>query len=388
MAADPAFAFLRDPALLRLWDALPRSRVVGGAVRDGILGCPVADIDLATSLRPEEVIAALKAAGLRAFPTGLAHGTVTATVEGHSFEVTTLRRDVATDGRHATVAYTADWPADAARRDFTINAMSLDRDGTVHDYFGGQTDLAAGRVRFVGNPATRIAEDFLRVLRFFRFLARYGRGTPDPATLAALRDGVPGLAILSPERVWSELKRILMAPDPVPAACLATELGVVGAVLPEAVDLGRLAALIEAGGPPDPLLRLAAWVGGDTDAMADRLRLSNDERETLRALRKPAPRVTEPELRRSLADAPAAIVAGRLRLAGATDADVERLWAIVPPVFPLHGRDLLGLGATPGPALGVALHMLRERWLAGGCVADAEDLKARFREQLAGDAPG
>lgn len=388
MAADPAFEFLHDPELLRLWDVLPDCRVVGGAVRDGLLGHLVADIDLATPLLPEDVTASLKAAGLRVIPTGLAHGTVTALIDGRGFEVTTLRRDVATDGRHATVAYTADWADDAARRDFTFNAMSLDRDGTVHDYFSGRTDLAVGRVRFVGDPATRIAEDYLRVLRFFRFLARYGRAAPDPATLAALRDGVPGLAILSPERVWSELKRILVAADPVAALSLAGALGVVAAVLPEARAPDRLAALVAAGAPADPLLRLAAWVEGDVEALADRLRLSNPERDTLLALRAPAPGTTEPDLRRALADAPAEIVAGRLWLAQADPAAIARVAEIAPPIFPLHGRDLLGLGAAPGPALGVALQALRQEWLAGGCVADAEHLKARFRAQLAPDAPG
>jgi len=388
VAARSEFGFLRDPALLRLWDVLPGARVVGGAVRDGVLGYPVADIDLATSLLPEDVVALVQAAGLRVIPTGLAHGTVTALVDGRSFEVTTLRRDVATDGRHATVAYTANWAADAARRDFTFNAMSLERDGTVHDHFGGRADLAAGEVRFVGDPAIRIAEDYLRVLRFFRFLARYGRGAPDAATLAALRGGVPGLAILSPERVWSELKRILIAPDPVAALSLAGTLGVIAAVLPEASHPDRLATLVSAGAPADPLLRLAAWVDGEVDPLADRLRLSNPERDTLLAYRQPAPELTEAGFRRALADAPATVVAGRLWLAGAETSDVARLNRIAPPTFPLHGRDLLSLGATPGPALGLALQSLREEWLAGGCVADANALKARFRGQLAGEAPG
>ena len=176
---------LADPDLGRILTALPRARVVGGAVRDAIAGRGVADIDLATPAPPEVTSAALEAAGFRVIPTGLAHGTVTAVRDGRPFEITTLRRDVATDGRHAEVAWTDDWREDAARRDFTINAMSLDRAGTVHDYFGGQEDLAAGIVRFVGEPGRRIAEDYLRILRFFRFLARYGRGARDTAALEA-----------------------------------------------------------------------------------------------------------------------------------------------------------------------------------------------------------
>ena len=196
--------------------ALPEARVVGGAVRDALAGRAVTDIDLATPRTPEQVTEALQAAAIRAVPTGIEHGTVTAVVDGRGFEVTTLRRDVETDGRHAVVAFTDDWRADAARRDFTINAMSMTRTGEVFDYFGGISDLHAGVVRFVGDPAIRIAEDYLRILRFFRFFARYGRGAADTAALAAIRGGVPGLARLSVERVWSELARILRRPIPVP----------------------------------------------------------------------------------------------------------------------------------------------------------------------------
>src|ERR1700739_1220589 len=179
-------------------------RFVGGAVRDGLLGRRVSDIDVATPVMPENVIRAVEAAGLKAIPTGIAHGTVTAVVGRQPFEVTTLRRDVETDGRHAVVAFTDDWRADAARRDFTMNALSMTRDGVVFDYFGGIADLRHGVVRFVGDPATRIAEDYLGILRFFRFHARYGVGPPDAAAVAAIRAGVAGLARLSAERVWAE----------------------------------------------------------------------------------------------------------------------------------------------------------------------------------------
>ncbi len=226
--------FLTDAALIRVWDALPEARIVGGAVRDSLAGRPVADIDMATPKAPVHVMVALKRAGLKVVPTGLAHGTVTAVADGRPFEITTLRRDVETDGRHAVVAFTEDWQTDASRRDFTINAMSMARDGRIYDYFDGATDVQAGRIRFVGDPATRIAEDYLRILRFFRFYARYARVQPDPATLDALQAGIPGLAHLSVERVWMELRRILSAPDPDEAIAVMRRLGVLAAILPEA----------------------------------------------------------------------------------------------------------------------------------------------------------
>ncbi len=253
--------FFADPALRAVLAAVPEARVVGGAVRDALLGLTVADIDLATPCPPDGVIAALRRAGLGAAPTGIAHGTVTAIAAGRGFEITTLRRDVATDGRHAVVAFTADWRADAARRDFTLNALSMTPDGAVYDYWDGLADLRAGRVRFVGDPAARIAEDYLRILRFFRFFARYARQPPDPATLAALRAGVPGLARLAPERVWKELAGLLSAPDPGAAVALMADLGVLAAVLTEGTAPARLARLLTAGAPADPLLRLAALVG-------------------------------------------------------------------------------------------------------------------------------
>ena len=236
--------------------------------------------------RPLTRMAALRQAGVKVVPTGLGHGTVTAVVDGRGFEITTLRRDVETDGRHAVVAFTEDWRLDASRRDFTINAMSMARDGTLFDYFDGTADLQAGRVRFVGDPATRIAEDYLRILRFFRFYARYGRVPPDPATLAALRDGIPGLSRLSVERVWMELRRILAAPDPEEAVGLMARLGIWAAVLPEAQAASRLAGL-----PADPVLRLAAMLTGDPLALAARLKMSNEDRERLvRLLATPSPK--------------------------------------------------------------------------------------------------
>ena len=347
MSESPALrieppAFLSDPALVAIMAALPEARLVGGCVRDALSGQRVSDVDLATPRRPEEVKAALERAGLRAAPTGLDHGTITAVSGGRGFEITTLRRDVETDGRRAVVAFTDDWRQDAARRDFTINAMSMTRDGAVYDYFGGVADLAAARVRFVGDPATRIAEDYLRILRFFRFYARYHRGDPDPVTLAAIRDGVSGLASLSAERVWAELVRILAAPDPGRAVSLMARLGVLDAVLPEGADPARLARLIASGAPPDPLLRLAAVLTGDAEHLADRLRLSGAERTRLLALRSPPwpdPQADDAELRRMLADTPAGILIGRAWLVGdggeAWAALRARLAATPAPVFPL-----------------------------------------------------
>jgi poly(A) polymerase/tRNA nucleotidyltransferase (CCA-adding enzyme) len=387
-------ALLADADLAPVLAALPHARIVGGAVRDALANLPIADIDLATPDPPDRIMAALSRAGLRAVPTGLAHGTVTAISNGRPFEITTLRRDVATDGRHAEVAWTDDWRADAARRDFTVNAMSLDRAGTVHDHFGGADDLASGRVRFVGDPATRIAEDYLRVLRFFRFWARYGRQPPDAEARAAIAAAVRHLKQLSAERVWSELKRILQAPDPAPAIALMAELGVLAEVLPEGADPSRLAALTSAGAPPDPLLRLAALLTGDADTLAARLKLATAERDTLVALRHgPVPPLDgEGALwRRLLADEDASVLAARTWLAGgfgpAWNAARARLLATPRPTFPLEGRDALALGAAPGPAVGAALRATRAWWLNGGCRATDAELHARLKEELAGAPP-
>ena len=377
-----------NPALQAVFAALPDARVVGGAVRDHLAGLDIHDIDLATPRRPEDVMAALRAAGLKAVPTGLAHGTVTAVVDHRGFEITTLRRDIATDGRHATVAFTDDWQADAARRDFTINAMSMGQDGTLFDYFDGAVDLRAGRIRFVGDPAARIAEDYLRVLRFFRFWARYGRVAPDAATRTALQNGVPGLTRLSVERVWSEISRLLALPDPVPAVTLMAELDVLATILPEGTSPPRLAALVAAGAPADPILRLAALLDGDATALAMRLRLSNQERDQLIALRGATlarPEMDDAALRRLLADIAQDILVGRAWLAGGNAANWaalrHRLATIPRPVFGLEGRDALAIGVPPGPAVGALLRDVRNWWLQGGCIAAPDACRAELRRR-------
>ena len=372
-------AFVHDPALQAVLAALPGVRIVGGAVRDTLAGRPVSDVDLATPLDPGGVIAALKAAGLRALPTGIAHGTVTALSRGVPFEVTTLRRDHDTDGRHARVEWTSDWREDAARRDFTFNALSMTPDGSLWDYFDGRADLAAGTVRFVGDPALRIAEDYLRIPRFFRFHARYGHGVPDPQALAAIRAGVPGLARLSPERVWNELKRILSTPDPRATVALMAELGVLDALVPGA-NPGGLARLPPEA-PADPLLRLEALRPGAA-ALAGALRMSLHERDALLALDGPPPTAAmdDAALRRMLADIPGGAVIGRAWLTGG--AVIDRLRALDHPVFLLEGRDVVARGVPPGPAVGGHLRAVRRWWMDGGCVAGRDACLAQLAARL------
>ena len=390
---DPP-AFLADPALAAILDALPEARIVGGAVRDTLANRPVVDIDLASPLTPQDATDALHRAGVRVVPTGIAHGTVTAVADHRGFEITTLRRDVATDGRHAVVAFTDDWRADAARRDFTINAMSMTRDGAIYDYFGGLGDLAAGVVRFVGAPAQRIAEDYLRVLRYFRFYARYAAAPPDAATTVAIRAAVPQLSRLSAERVWHELSRILAAPDPCQAVALMETLGVLSAVVPEGTSLSALARLIQAGAPADPILRAAALLTGDATAFAMRLKLSLAERDRLLALHdgpSAQPDQDDNALRRLLADTPASVLIDRTWLHGATtrawDALRARLAAMPRPVFPLEGRDVVALGIPPGPPVGALLRAVRDWWMAGGCVADAASCRAELARRVGPLAP-
>ncbi len=383
---------IRSSAVATLWSALPEARIVGCAVRDWRLGQPMGVVDFASPLLPDEVTARLRRAGLRALPTGLAHGTVTAVIQGQNFEITTLRRDVETDGRRAEVSFTDDWQIDAARRDFTINAMSMSRDEVIHDYFHGQDDLAAGRVRFVGAAAARIIEDYLRILRFFRFYARFGMGPPDPAALAAVTTLKPGLRQLSVERIWSEMKRLLGAPDPRAAVAAMAATGVLPMLAPGA-DVGRFNALLGRGTPADPLLRLAALLPMHSENFAMANRLSLAEQDRLRALGLPqtlTPGADAAAIRRALADETAELLAARSWLAQdeqpGWQALRQRIAATPVPVFPLQGRDLLATGMQPGPELGRLLATTRAWWRQGGCLADAaaclahaEQLKSRLR---------
>ena len=363
--------------LAALLDLLPEARLVGGAVRDTLAGLPIHDIDLASPLPPQIVMTRLREAGVKVVPTGLAHGTVSAILASGAVEITTLRRDIETDGRHAVVAFTNDWRADAARRDFTINAMSLTRDGTLFDYFDGAADLRAGRVRFAGDPPARIAEDYLRVLRYFRFFARYGNTPPDAATLKALRDAAPHLRSLSAERIWSELIRILSAPDPVAAIALADQLGVLRVVIQEGSDAWALTRLVAAGAPNDPLLRLAALLTGDPLRFAIRLKLSLAQRDRLLAIRAApllSPGADDATLRRALAETDPTHLIDKswLGFGPADGAELRaRLREMARPVFPLEGRDLLALGVSAGPQVGEILRTVRTWWLDGGCIADA-----------------
>src|SRR5215467_1408951 len=285
-----------EPATLVVLRALAagdaEARFVGGSVRDALLGQRIGDIDIATSASPERVIELLEKARIKVVPTGLDHGTVTAIVPPRHFEITTLRRDVETYGRRARVAFDADWAADAARRDFTINAIFLDLDGTIHDPVGGLPDLRARRIRFVGDPATRIAEDVLRLLRYYRFEARFGTGEGDPAARAACRAAAHLLPKLSAERVAQELVRLLETPDPILALRMMQQDGVLAVILPEARGLDRLRHMIAIEPERDSLRRLAALIETDAagaEALAERLRFSNAWRDRLKGLASPWP---------------------------------------------------------------------------------------------------
>ncbi len=373
-------------------------RLVGGAVRDGMLGIDVSDIDLATRLLPEEVTERLTAAGIKVVPTGIAHGTVTAIIHHRPVEITTLRRDVSTDGRRATIVYTGDWREDAARRDFTINALYADPGtGAVYDYFGGLDDLAGGRVRFIGDPRQRIAEDHLRILRFFRFLARFGRLPPDADGFSACVDMANSLMALSRERVADEMMKLLALPDPAEVVRLMIEGGILAPVLPEIrMDgLDRLRALLQqeasAGiSGASPLLRLAALLPPDAaigDMVASRLKLSNKARKRIAAaLTRPLPHKDALELafRAGKETAIDQILLGQAP--GGADAvrAVER-WPM--PEFPVGGRDLIELGVDPGPPIARLLSLIREDWIAEGfpdrdrALALAADYASQFRRE-------
>jgi len=413
IAAEPWF---RAAALRRVFDILNveggEARVVGGAVRNSLLGLPAGDVDLATTWRPDEVAERAKAAGIKVVPTGIDHGTVTLVIDGKPFEVTTLRRDVATDGRRAEVAFGTGWKEDAERRDFTINALYANSDGEIFDDVGGLADIESRTLRFIGSAAERVAEDYLRILRFFRFFAHYGSGRPDAEGLKACAQARAKLSTLSAERVWGEMKKLLAAEDPGRALLWMRQAGVLAEVLPETEKWGidAIPGLIAAekifSWAPDPLLRLAAMVPPDTDrlkALAERLRLSKAEAACLvRFAEAPAiaPTLPEAALDRALYRSVKEGIIARLKLSLAaarrkseTDpaflaetAAFQRLLARAEkwqrPDFPLNGADVLKAGIAPGPQVGELLSELENFWVERNFGVDRAALVARLESLI------
>ncbi len=382
------------------------TRLVGGAVRDLALGERAGDYDLATTALPEVVMKRARAAGFGVAPTGLAHGTVTLVVEGQPIEVTTLRRDVATDGRRAKVAFGRDFEADALRRDFTINALSLSRDSVVHDYTGGLADLAARRVRFIGDPRQRIREDYLRILRFFRFSARYGAGALDAEGLRAAIQERDGLTILSRERVRAELLKLLAAPRAGAVVTAVCEAGLLAPLLAGQTDAARhrrlLAIEAQRGEGPDALLRLAALglrIEEDAERLRERLRLSNAEFErlaiigqalpSLHGLNAPPPYSALRALlfERARRGALDALMLAHADSGAAADdwrfAEAYRFLAETPePTLPITGADILARGVTHGRRVGATLKTLQALWIRAGFPREPEVLARLLDEAL------
>jgi poly(A) polymerase len=412
-AGEPAriadTAWLTDGALGKLMAVLDRdgeeARVVGGAVRNILIGEPTGDIDVATTALPPEVMRRAQASGFKAVPTGIEHGTVTIVVDHRPFEVTTLREDVETFGRHAVVRFGRDWRADAARRDFTINALSLSRDGVVHDYVGGLADIAVRRVRFIGQAAARIAEDYLRVLRFFRFHAAYGTGLPDPEGLHACIDARDKLERLSRERVRMELIKLLVAAHAVPTLAVMAEAGLLAPVLggvPYLAGMSNMAKVEAACAlAPDPVRRLGAlavMIAEDAERLWQRLRLTNAEHERLASMADGWWRVTpaEESAARGLLYRlgperfiDRVLLAWARSEAGAADAQ-WRAMASLPqrwtaPAFPIKAADLMARGIAKGRGLGAALAQAEQAWIARGFPADKAAL-AEIADAVARDA--
>ncbi|MCC6887179.1 MAG: CCA tRNA nucleotidyltransferase [Hyphomicrobiales bacterium] len=405
-------AWLRHGPLPRLLEVLDRdgeeARVVGGAVRNELLGEPVEDIDVATTATPEEVLRRARAAGFKPVPTGIDHGTITVLVDGSPYEVTTLREDVETFGRRARVAFGRDWRGDAERRDFTMNALYLGRDGTIHDYVGGFADLGERRVRFIGDPASRIAEDYLRIMRFFRFYAAYSHGgAPDPAGLAACIAARHGLATLSRERVRVELLKLLLGVHAVPALATMSETGLLTIVLGGVPTLASFANLIKlerelslAADPTRRLAALAVMVVEDADRLRERLRLSNVEHERLASMAdgwwRLSTAITVREARALSYRLGPERYLDRMLLAWSrswTEGVADDRWhdlALLPerwraPVFPLKAADFLIRGVLRGPALGAALRAAEAAWVTRDFPPDAAAL-AQIADEAAAAA--
>lgn len=362
--------WMRRPGIAGLVEALghENARFVGGAVRDTLLGLPVKDVDMATTLLPETVVARLDEAGIRSVPTGLDHGTVTAVLPGGSVEITTLRQDVSTDGRRATVAFASDWQDDAARRDFTINALYADPlTGEIFDYFEGLTDLAKRRVRFIGDARQRIREDHLRILRYFRFQARFGTQPADPEAERSCSELAATLKGLSRERVGMEMMNLLGLPDPAPTVRRMAELGVLSVVLPEA-DPQALQFLVASeqrqGIAPDPIRRLAALLPAQVplaEQVASRFRLSGPQKKRLATAAAREGEAVDPRALAYRLGMDSAL--DRLLIA---DADASSLadWEI--PQFPLKGGEIVARGVSAGPEVARILRRVEDRWLGEG----------------------
>jgi poly(A) polymerase len=393
--------WLTAPAVCAVMDALSpgtsdQARFVGGCVRNALRGEAVSDIDVATVLRPEAAAQALTAAGIRAEPTGIDHGTLTAIVNGQPIEVTSLRRDVETDGRRAVIAYTQDWTEDAARRDFTMNAIYARRDGSLFDPFGGMAHARAGQVIFIGDPLERIAEDHLRILRFYRFGAWMGE-TLDPDGSRACEAQAETLGLLSAERVWKEFKKLLCAPDPGPVVEAMHNGHVLEVIWPDALDFKLFLSIINSDRgkvrPADALVRIAALAGQDGDAVAGlsaRMKASRAETARLAAMSGPAPAragavragMGDRDLGRALYVLGPQAIADRLRLDEArTGEDASSALAHAAqwtrPRFPVTGHDLIAAGAAPGPDLGARLEAIEDAWIASGFTLTREALLDR-----------
>ena len=393
--------WLNDGGLPRLLTVLDRdgeeARAVGGAVRNGLLGVPVAEVDVATTAVPDDVVKRVTAAGFKAVPTGIEHGTVTVVIDSVPFEVTTLRRDVETYGRHAKVAFGRDWKIDAERRDFTINALSAARDGTVFDYVGGLADLAQRKVRFIGEPRKRIEEDYLRVLRFFRFHAAYGEGVLDGEGLAACIAARGGLAQLSRERVRMEFVKLLVAPRAAVALEAMADAGLLGLLLDGVPNGAHLSAMIDIERAqslaPDAMRRLAALavlVAEDAQRLWQKLRLSNAEHAQLTAMaegwRRISPALTEHQQQTLLYRLGPGTFADQALLgwarSGASADDAKwRAVATLPqrwtaPAFPIKAADLMARGVEKGPRLGEALAAAENAWIAADFPSQKSELDA------------
>lgn len=393
-AAD-RFAFLKEKPLAAVLAVLngegEETRAVGGAVRNALIGLPVTEVDLATTAVPKAVIERVTAAGFKAVPTGIDHGTITVVAEGRPFEVTTLREDVETDGRHAKVRFGRDWKRDAERRDFTINGLSLKRDGTVVDFVGGLVDLKARRVRFIGDPGTRIREDYLRVLRFFRFHAGYGEGLSDRAALSACIRAREGLATLSRERIRAELLKLLMAKHAVSVLATMSEAGILGTVLGRVPLLASYSNLVKAEAAAKALKdavrhlgALGVFIVEDAERLKERLRLANAEFDRLYSMGdrwwQISPAHGEQAAKALLYRIGPEHYRDRVLIAlarsQARDDDKTWLdllalperWAV--PQFPLKAADFVERGIAKGPALGAALAHAEAAWIAAGFPQD------------------